>query len=119
MFSAKQSEHVDEQDLELYLRYQLSNQSISAIDAHLVSCQVCVNKLVEQDKCLWYLAELSSDEDAGGDRRRYPRLMTNEGASLQVLNPFSVGTWDVRIVNVSRTGLRTYTPKPLIPDSPH
>ena len=118
MSYVEQSEHVDEKDLELYLKYQLSNELVSAIDAHLGSCQVCVDKLAEQDKCLWYLAELRADEGAGGgERRRHKRLVTNEPASLQVLNPFSVGIWDVRIVDVSEDGLRTYTPKPLMPGS--
>ena len=30
----------------------------------LRSCEICSSKLAEQDKCLWYLAELSSDEGA-------------------------------------------------------
>src|SRR6266852_5585512 len=94
MSYVEQSEHVDEKDLKLYLKYQLSNELVSAIDAHLGSCQVCVDKLAEQDKCLWYLAELRADEGAGGgERRRHKRLVTNEPASLQVLNPFSVGIW--------------------------
>jgi PilZ domain len=116
MSNAEQSEHVDEKDLELYLKAQLSSESISVIDAHLEDCQVCVDKLAEQDKYLWYVAELSADEGAGGgERRRYPRLATNGVASLQVLNPFSVDVWDIRIVNVSEGGLRTHTPKVLMP----
>ena len=52
-------------ELELYLKDQLSRESLATIDAHLGSCQACSGKLAEQDKCLWYLAELSSDEDSG------------------------------------------------------
>ena len=118
MSFAKQSEHADEKDLELYLKHQLTNESISAIDAHLAGCQVCVNKLAERDKCLWYLAELTAAEDAAdGDKRRYPRLATNEPASLQLLHPFSVDVWDARIVDVSEGGLRTHTPRQLMPGS--
>src|SRR5580700_4599829 len=101
------SGHVDEKDLELYLKAQLPHESIAAVNLHLGGCQDCVNKLAEQDKCLWYLAELSTDHAADdGERRRYPRLVTNDTASLQVLNPFSDSTWDVRIVDVSKGGLR-------------
>jgi hypothetical protein len=115
---AKQSKHIEENDLELYLKAQLSNESISVIDAHLGGCGDCVKKLAEQDKCLWYLAELSAAEDAAdGDKRRYPRLATNEPASLQLLHPFSVDFWDARIVDVSEGGLRTHTPRQLTPGS--
>src|SRR5436305_10514978 len=40
-------------------------------------------KLAEKDKCLWYLAELSSNENQGGERRRHPRLATDDPASLR------------------------------------
>jgi len=110
----EQSGHVDDNDLELYLKYRLSGESISAIEAHLARCPACVDKLVEQDKCLWYLAELRGGE---GERRKHPRLKTNQAASLQVLNPFSADVWDIQIVDVSTGGLRTHTSKPLLPDS--
>lgn len=118
MSCAKPSEHVDEKDIELYLKDQLGKESITAIDAHLGDCRACVDKLAELDKCLWYLAELSADEGPrDGERRRHPRHVTNDAASLQILNPFSVGNWDVRIVDVSSGGLRTHTPRSLLPGS--
>jgi len=113
-----QSKHIEAKDLELYLKAQLSNESLSAVDAHLGGCQDCANKLAEQDKCLWYLAELSAGYSAhDGDKRRYPRVVTNEPAALQVINPFSMEFWDVRIVNVSKGGLRTHTPRSLLQGS--
>ena len=114
----EQSKHIEEKDLELYLKAQLSSESIAVIDAHLGGCGDCVGKLAEQDKCLWYLAELSAGERAGdGDKRRHPRVVTNEPAAIQVIHPFGIDTWDVRIVDVSIGGLRTYTPKNLMPGS--
>ena len=116
MSGAEQSAHIDEKDLELYLKDQLTNESISAINAHLASCHVCVNKLAERDKCLWYLAELSAPQAAGtGEKRKYPRLATDQPAALQSLHPFSVESWDVRIVDVSEGGLRTHTPRQMMP----
>jgi hypothetical protein len=114
MSYVEQSGHLHEQDLELYLRDHVSQDSISAMESHLAACEDCANKLAEHDKCLWYLAELNSDELAlAGERRRHPRLATNDPASLQVLNPFTAGAWQVRIVDVSEYGLRTHTPKSL------
>ena len=118
MTVAEQTEHVLENELELYLKDQLSKESLAVIDAHLGSCQACSGKLAEQDKCLWYLAELTAGEVAGdGERRRHPRLATDDPASVQVLHPFSAGIWDVRIVDVSKSGLRAHTPKSLPPGS--
>jgi hypothetical protein len=118
MSGAQRSEHVDENDLELYLKDRLITESMAAIEAHLAACSACAGKLAEQDKCLWYLAELSSEDGSpDGEKRRHPRLATNDPASLQVLNPFSPGYWDVRIVDVSKYGLRTHTPKSLLPGS--
>jgi PilZ domain/Putative zinc-finger len=117
MTVAEQTEHVLETELEQYLKDQLSKETLAVIDAHLGSCQACASKLTEQDKCLWYLAELNSNDARDGERRRHPRLATNDPASLQVLNPFSDDVWDVRIVDVSRSGLRTHTPKSLLPGS--
>ena len=113
-----QTGHAEEKDLALYLKDQLSLESLAALDAHLEGCQSCADKLVEQDKCLWYLPELSSAEVApGGERRRHPRVVTNDPASLQILNPFSATIWDVRIIDVSLEGLRTHTSKSLAPGS--
>jgi hypothetical protein len=118
MIVAEQTEHVLENELELYLRDHLSKESVVSIDAHLGSCRDCSGKLAEQDKCLWYLAELTAAEVAGqGERRRDPRLATDDPASVQVLNPFSADIWDVRIVNVSKAGLRAHTTKSLPPGS--
>src|SRR5690349_10266570 len=114
MTVAQQTEHVLESDLELYLKDQVNEESLAAMDAHLGSCQACSGKLAERDKCLWHLAELTAHESVfDGERRRHPRVVTNEPASLQVLNPFSVDIWDVRILDVSKSGLRTHTSKNL------
>jgi hypothetical protein len=118
MTVAEQTEHVLENELELYLKDQLSKESLASINAHLGSCQACSSKLAEQDKCLWYLAELTTGEVTDdGERRRHPRLATDDPASVQVLNPFSADIWDVRIVDVSKSGLRAQTPKSLPPGS--
>ena len=116
MPAAKQSEHIQEYDLELYLKAELSDESISVIDAHLKDCGDCVKKLAEQDKCLWYLAELSDGVAAlDSDKRGSPRVVTNDAAAIQVLNPFCIDIWKVRVVDVSKGGLRTLTPRNLPP----
>ena len=117
MTAAEQTEHVHEGELELYLKDKLSRESLETIDAHLRSCQACSGRLAEQDKCLWYLAELNSSENPDGERRRHPRVATDGPAILQVLNPFSAHVWQVRIVDVSISGVRALTTKSLQPGS--
>jgi hypothetical protein len=118
MSSAEPSGHVPEKDLELYLKDELSRESISALEAHLAACEACASKLAEQDTCLWYLAELSNGDGAiDGERRRDPRMATDHPASLQVLCPFTPGAWDVRIVDVSNSGVRAHVPQMLTPGS--
>ena len=116
MTVAEQTEHVLENELELYLKDHLSKESLAVIDSHLASCQACCSKLAEQDKCLWYMAELTAGE-VDGERRRHPRVATDDPATVQILHPFSAGIWDVRIVDVSKSGLRAHTPKSLPPGS--
>jgi hypothetical protein len=112
---SERSKHVSDDVLEMYLKDRLPADAISAIDDHLGSCPQCGDRLAEQDKCLWYLAELAVPQ--GAERRRHPRTATDDPATLQVLAPFSVAIWDVRIVDTSKEGLRVHTPQILIPGS--
>jgi hypothetical protein len=111
--------HISEDDLALYLKDSLSPDLMSTIDSHLQGCEVCCDKLAEQDKCLWYLAELNVADDAPikGEKRREPRQATDDPATLQVLAPFSNTVMDVRIVDVAAGGVKVRTPESLAPGS--
>ncbi len=112
------SMHLGSDELGLYLKGQLSREQIPVVETHLADCETCVGSMVEQDKYLWCLAELSGDElDVGGDKRLYPRVATDEAAAIQVLATFSNESWDVRVVDVSKGGLGIYTERPLAVDS--
>jgi hypothetical protein len=112
-------EHIIDTDLESYLKDLLGTESAALIDAHLAGCEQCVQRLAEQDQSLWYMAELTSTDQSLllGEKRGQQRHATNDPALLRVLVPFSNDSWGVRIVNVSMGGLRTYTPKILLPGS--
>jgi hypothetical protein len=62
-------------------------------------------------------AILAHAPSAEGERRQHPRLATDDPATLQVLNPFSVEVWQVRVVDVSISGVRALTTKILQPGS--
>ena len=45
--------------------------------------------------------------------RESQRIPTDEPATLQLLNPLSPDTWEVRIRDVSRGGICVLSPKPM------
>ena len=75
--------------------------------------------MVEQDKYLWFLAEVSGDElSIDGEKRRYPRIATDEAATVQVLDSvFRRQPGTCASVDVSKGGVRIVTPAPARPDS--
>jgi hypothetical protein len=110
--------HPETEEFGLYLKGQLAREPLLALESHLAACESCVRAMVEQDRYLWCLAEVSGSElTFDGEKRRYPRVATDEAASVQVLAPFQIETWDVRIVDVSKGGVRILTPRPLQPES--
>lgn len=110
--------HLEPEALALYLKGQLERDSLPDLESHLATCEPCVQALREQDRYLWCLAEISTNEfSPEGEKRRYPRLTTDEPAVIQLLAPFVPDHWDVRIVDVSKGGVRILTPRPLIAES--
>src|SRR5215475_9006206 len=49
-------------------------------------------------------------KDGGSERRRERRLPTDESALLQLLNPLSEGRLVIRVLDVSKNGLKLITP---------
>jgi hypothetical protein len=110
--------HPEPEEFALYLKGQLSPDVIPALEQHLAACEACVQALCEQDRYLWCLAEISADElTLDGEKRRYPRITTDEPAVIQSLAPFATDVWDIRIIDVSKGGVRIHTPRPLEPES--
>lgn len=105
--------HIREEDLKLYaLRRSLPDQ-MSSIEFHLAECETCRNKLTEVETFARQLAELGRRQGSGGEteRRREPRFEVDTPASMQVLNPLSTNRVDVRILNLSKRGLRLCVPE--------
>ncbi len=49
------------------------------------------------------------------ERRSCVRILTDDPASMKVLNPFSPSRWDVRVLDVSAQGLKLCVPEFLHP----
>jgi hypothetical protein len=43
---------------------------------------------------------------SGREKRSEPRFATNDTAVFQILNPFSEESWHIRVLDVSKNGLR-------------
>src|SRR5579862_6719217 len=66
----------------------------------------CQSKQAEAVAFVKRLAVATTTSYPGLERRREPRILTNHAASMQVLNPFLDGRLAVRVLDVSRNGLR-------------
>jgi hypothetical protein len=56
------------------------------------------------------LAVATTTTFSGLERRSEPRILTNDLASMHVLNPLSEGRFTVRILDVSRNGMKLSAP---------
>ncbi len=110
--------HVLDTELELYVRGQLSPSQISTVEAHLHQCESCGGRLVQTVKFVEQLAALSHAQQQvprEGERRSSPRIPSNESTSLHVFNPLSAARLGVRILDVSKHGLKLHVPEFLAP----
>jgi predicted anti-sigma-YlaC factor YlaD len=100
--------HIREEDLKLYALRRSQPDQTPSIESHLAECEHCRNKLTQVELFAKQLAELGRLQGSEGqtDRRREPRFEVDAPASMQVLNPLSTNRVDVRILNLSKRGLR-------------
>ena len=100
--------HANNADLEQYISGLLSAYDSSVVYAHLTSCEECQGKL----------AEIAMASQWGGpEKRGEPRVKVDFPGRLKLLDPVtSVGPpHDVKVLEISRGGLKIQTPRYLIP----
>jgi anti-sigma factor RsiW len=91
--------HARPQDLQRYVRGQLSPAELSDLEAHIVECEACQRSL----------AELSASQPwDGSERRSEPRTETEFETRLKVLNPISSTGASVKasVIGVSTKGVK-------------
>ena len=98
--------HVSEKRLQSYLSGELSEAMANEITSHLEVCQSCRVRVVNRVEATNHTVGAARDE-----RRRQPRMPTDDPASIQIITPLSLERMDVRILDVSRNGLKIRTPK--------
>ena len=83
------------------------------VESHLARCGACASRLPEAVHFARQLADFHRRATPGSssERRREPRIATNDPAKLRLLHPFSLERLDIRIVNVPKTGLGFRVPR--------
>ena len=95
-------------DLKQYVSGQLATKDAAVIQAHLEAC----------DECQLRLADMAIETQwEGPERRSEARVAVDFAGRLKLLDPVtSVGPpHDVRVIEISRSGLKIRTPRFLIP----
>ncbi|MGA3188786.1 MAG: PilZ domain-containing protein [Bryobacteraceae bacterium] len=100
--------HSSALDLEQYVGGQLAAAEAAVIQTHLERCEECQLRL----------AEIALHTQwRGAEGRAEPRVAVDFPARLKLLDPVtSVGPpHDVRVIEISRTGLKVHTSRLLLP----
>lgn len=106
--------HPSEEELEMYVLERLLPEQVSTVESHLAACSACAGKLPDLAGFALQLQTLSRKPLAAkGERRRDHRIPTEEPAWMRVLSPFSRDAFEIRVLNVSRNGLRASVPPPI------
>jgi hypothetical protein len=112
--------HLQEKDLELYILGELPPRQASTIETHLLECTNCGTRLSETVRFVRKLSRLGRVQQQaleGAERRRGGRVPTDDPAFMQVLNPLATNRVEVRVLDVSRDGLKLRVPEFLPPGS--
>jgi hypothetical protein len=72
-------------------------------------CHGCQQKQAEAVAFVKRVAVATTTSHSGIERRREPRVSTDDAALMQVLNPLMDGRLAVRVLDVSRNGLKLKT----------
>jgi len=102
------SMHVSKEQLQSYLVGALPVEDYNQLKSHLDECGRCRTLLARTDiqQTGEILSQIGHDE-----RRREVRVPTSDTASVQVISPPTRESLDVRVLDVSRNGLKISTSK--------
>jgi len=104
------SMHVSEEQLQSYLSGALREEDSNQLKSHLDECGHCRTLLANGRTDIPKTGETSS-QLCYDDRRREARVPTSDSASVQVINPPTLESLDVQVLDVSRNGLKISTAK--------
>jgi hypothetical protein len=108
------SKHVE--GFKPFLTHLLRNDTCSTIGTQLVECNPCIIEMGPPDSALPPKTNPRAKRDRN-EKRREHRFVTNESAVLQVTNPLSHEHLEVRLLDVSKNGLRLFVQVDVLPGS--
>lgn len=109
--------HPPEDDILLYLCGELERFRKKMVRDHLSRCDSCLERLTEDFRFPFNFQRFSLSSSI--DRRKERRFATNGAAKVRLLlDPVSNDVVDVRILDVSRSGMRLCVPKRLMQGAP-
>lgn len=108
--------HVHDQHLEMYLLDRLQRHETSQVESHLGKCAECATRL-SSVAFFDQLVELSRKQAilTGTEKRREPRVSTEDAGILQRINPFSLERSSIMVLDVSENGMKIGAPVVLFP----
>jgi len=98
--------HITDEEMDLRLRDRLPADRAETLEAHLGGCRECSERMADLAKAISRAGRRGEEPLQEGERRGGLRLACDDSAQLQVLRPFSPDRIQVRILNVSRGGMR-------------
>jgi hypothetical protein len=111
--------HISDEDLELFLIARLPAHQLSVVESHLSNCSSCTSRLSELAGLTFRIRMLSRrfGKYEGAERRGEHRIPADEPGQMQTFSPFSPTKVPIRIIDLSRNGLKVRTPQPVDPGS--
>ena len=107
--------HANDDDLELYVRGRLEPERISGVEAHLLECQTCRERLSHCIGIQLTLHPIGKPKTEEKYERSEPRFITGDDAIFQELSPLSLDRQAVKIVDISKNGIGILAPKSVMP----
>lgn len=107
-------DHVQDDDLHLYVLGRLNAEKAGALERHLFDCAECKDRLGATAQLVAKILNLSRDNGVA-DRRTEPRFPVSDAVFLRSLAPALPDRWRVQIVDISKNGLGLLVPTPLPP----
>ena len=109
-FEGVQGMHAHDDDLAMYIQGRLPAEKLIPLESHLGSCKICESKLARMAESFGALGR-STQQKVTEERRRDARVETNDQAFMQILSPLSFGRVQIRVMDVSKNGLKLLVPE--------
>jgi len=109
--------HIEAERLELYALGELPEDASGAIESHLKSCVDCGVQFEESRAAIGQWAPDDQPEFKGPEKRKNPRVTTDDAALLTVLQPERSARVKIRVIEASKDGMKLLIPHQVITGS--